>query len=119
MNWYLAKMVYRIFCGSGNHTAQFDEQIRLIHAEDELHAFHKARLIGDSERANDEDLSNLEVHWKFIDVTELVPIIPASDGAEIYASVNEEKDAETYIRNTQKRATQLLQKGLHNFTGLN
>ena len=30
MNWYLAKIVYRIICGDGNHTAQFDEQLRLV-----------------------------------------------------------------------------------------
>ena len=33
MNWYLAKIVYRIICGQGNHTAQFDEQLRLIQAK--------------------------------------------------------------------------------------
>ena len=30
MKWYLAKIVYRIICGEGNHTPQFDEQLRLI-----------------------------------------------------------------------------------------
>ena len=32
MNWYLTKMVFRIICGDGSHKAQFDEQLRLIHA---------------------------------------------------------------------------------------
>ena len=32
MNWYLAKIVYRILCGEGEHTAQFDEQLRLVSA---------------------------------------------------------------------------------------
>jgi hypothetical protein len=50
MEWYLAKLVYRIICGSGEHTAQFDEQLRLIYAEDELHAFNKAQLIGEKEQ---------------------------------------------------------------------
>ena len=35
MNWFLAKIVYRIVCGKGEHTPQFDEQLRLIGAEDE------------------------------------------------------------------------------------
>ena len=48
MNWYLAKMVYRIICGDGNHTPQFDEQLRLIKAQDEFHAFQKiVKLIGE------------------------------------------------------------------------
>ena len=47
MEWYLAKLVYRIICGTGNHIAQFDEQLRLVQGEDELHAFNKAQLIGE------------------------------------------------------------------------
>ena len=38
MNWYLTKIVYQIICGEGNHTAQFDEQLRLIAADDEQRA---------------------------------------------------------------------------------
>ena len=50
MKWFLAKLVFLIHCGNGNHTPQFDEQLRLIYAEDELHAFHKARLLGEGDR---------------------------------------------------------------------
>lgn len=46
MNWYLAKIVYRIICGEGDHIAQFDEQLRLINAASKVDAFHKAQLIG-------------------------------------------------------------------------
>ncbi len=30
MKWYLAKLVFRIICGEGNHTPQFDEQFVLF-----------------------------------------------------------------------------------------
>ena len=46
MNWYVAKIVFRIMSGDGNHHAQFDEQLRLISADDELQAFEKATAIG-------------------------------------------------------------------------
>lgn len=117
MNWYLAKLVFRIICGDGNHTPQFDEQLRLIYAEDDLHAFHKARLIGEAETMQDEVI--IVVQWKFIDVSELFQVSQITDGAEIYSKINEEEDAEVYIRNTHKRAAQLLQNGLLQFTGLN
>ena len=52
MKWYLAKLVYRIICGEGAHTPQFDEQLRLIYAEDDLHAFQKARTTGHLEEDN-------------------------------------------------------------------
>ena len=39
MNWYLAKFVYRIVCGNGNHIPQFDEQLRLITADNRKKRF--------------------------------------------------------------------------------
>jgi hypothetical protein len=49
MKWFVAKIIYQIICGDGKHACQFDEQLRLINAEDDLHAFYKARHIGESE----------------------------------------------------------------------
>ncbi len=116
MKWYLAKLVFRIICANGDHKPQFDEQLRLICAEDDLHAFHKARLIGDSENA--EEIVTV-VKWKFIDVSELHLLSELTDGAEIYSKVMEEDEPGRYIDHIQKRASQLLQNGLHQFTGLN
>ena len=119
MNWYLAKLVYQITCGIGNHTPQFDEQLRVICAEDYLHAFHKARLIGDRETSCNELNKAVAIQWHFIDVSELLPLGTLTDGAEIYARAREEEDAAVYIRTTQKKAFQILQQGLHLFTGIN
>lgn len=119
MNWYLAKLVYRITCGTGQHIAQFEEQVRVIRAEDELHAFHKARLIGEAEGMNVLNSSAAVPGWKFIDISELLPLVPPSDGAEIYGVVTEQPDAEMYIRTTQKKANQLLQQGIQEFKQLN
>ncbi len=116
MKWYLAKLVYRIICSNGDHKPQFDEQLRLIYAEDDLHAFHKARLVGENEQV---DQITKIVKWKFIDVSELHLLSELTDGAEVYSRVMEEDNAEQYIHITQKRAAQLLQTGLHKFTGLN
>jgi hypothetical protein len=117
MNWFLAKLVFRIVCGSGTHAAQFEEQVRLIYADDELHAFHKARLLGDGECLREGNLAG--VQWKFIDVCELHLLAQSTDGVEIFSTIKEEANAEPYIRNVQKTATQLLQRSLHQFTCLN
>ena len=119
MNWYLAKIVYRIVCGEGQHTPQFDEQLRLINAEDDLHAFQKARLIGEKEQDNFLNNINKPVHWKFIDVSELHKLDSLVDGAEMYSRICEQDDAAMYIRTTQSRAKHLLEKGLNNFIQLN
>ena len=117
MKWYLSKLVFQIICGDGLHAAQFDEQLRLIYAEDELHAFQKARSMGERDCMKDELIK--QVQWKFIDVSELHLLSAFIDGAEIYSKITEEENADLYIRNTQKRAVQLLQIGLHNFTAIN
>lgn len=46
MNWFLSKIIYRIICGDGRHTAQFDEQIRLVAASDRDEALEKSGRIG-------------------------------------------------------------------------
>lgn len=109
MNWYLAKMVYRIVCGDGNHTPQFDEQLRLIRAEDELHAFQKARLLGDREQDNFLNAAQKPVHWKFIDIAELHKLDTMIDGVEMYSKIIEQHDATSFIHNTHVRATHILQ----------
>jgi hypothetical protein len=49
MNWYLSKIVFRIVCGNGDHTPQFDEQLRLVSAETKEEAFRKAQQMGKKE----------------------------------------------------------------------
>ncbi len=116
MNWYVSKLVFQVICGSGQHTPQFDEQIRLVHAEDALHAFHKARLLGEGDQLAQTEPNTANVQWKFIDVTELLPLRLNADGAEIYSVIKEETEAALYIRTVQRSAGQLLQQSLHQFT---
>jgi len=116
MNWYVSKLVFQVICGDGQHTAQFDEQIRLVHAEDALHAFHKARLLGEGDQLENNEQHPANVQWKFIDVTELLPLRPVTDGAEIYSVIKEETEAALYIRTVQRSAGHLLQQSLHQFT---
>jgi hypothetical protein len=108
MNWFLAKLVFRIVCGNGEHPAQFEEQLRLLSADDNLHAFHKARLIGEQDCNSAREVKKVPVDWKFIDVTELYSLEMDSDGAEIYSLVKEEADSDNYIRTVKRTGTRLL-----------
>ena len=96
MEWYLAKLVYRIICGDGDHKPQFDEQLRLIYAEDELHAFNKAQLTGEREQDHFLNESAAMVQWRFINVTELHKLAELTDGAEVYSKIREEDDGGNY-----------------------
>ena len=118
MQWYLVKLVYRIVCaGHHNQPAEFDEQIRLINAEDELHAFQKARLIGEKEGELKVECAGSVMCWKFIDVCELHQLDTCIDGAEMYSQIRVQDNADAYIRDTQKKALYLFDHAIDRFTG--
>lgn len=119
MKWYMAKIVYQIICGEGRHTPQFDEQLRLIHAEDNLHAFHKARSIGKQEEDCFLNHVNKLVQWKFIDVSEIHLLDVLTDGAEVYSKIYEDENADIYIRFVHSKADHLLESSTYQSTGLN
>jgi hypothetical protein len=110
MNWYLAKIIYRIHCGNGNHCGQFDEQLRLISAAGKEEAFHKAQLIGQREEESFFNQQQQLVHWQFINVAELYKLSDLIDGAELYSRIEERDNAEEYIHIINKKA-QHIQSG--------
>ncbi|MBC7850966.1 MAG: DUF4288 domain-containing protein [Chitinophagaceae bacterium] len=113
MNWYLAKIIYRIVCGDGEHTAQFDEQLRLIAATDEEQAFIKAIEIGEKEEDNFMNMRKETVYWQFINVAELYRLSDLIDGAELYSNIRETENADHYIDTTHKKAAHIQEKTTH------
>lgn len=97
MNWYIAKVVFNIISGTGDHKAQFDEQYRLIKAETLEEALYKAERVG----FNEEELLVNEkqeiVRWDFVGVSELYPINELRDGMELFSAIHEEDDGESYL----------------------
>jgi hypothetical protein len=115
MNWYLTKIVYRIICGQGNHTAQFDEQLRLIQAGTAQEAFEKASALGEKEADNFYNEDQKLVQWKFINVAELYRLSGLLDGVELYSRIQETDNAELYIELTNKKASNILHNSKHQF----
>ncbi len=107
MNWYLAKMVFRIICGDGDHTAQFDEQLRLITADSKEEAFHKAQLLGGKEEEMFFNRNQQLVQWQFISVSELYQLNKLIDGAEVYSRIEEKENADNYLHIIYKKAEQI------------
>jgi hypothetical protein len=97
MNWYVAKIVFRIVSGDGNHHAQFDEQLRLISAQDELQAFEKATVIGKNNQDSFLNNQSQPVKWQFIDVAEINLMNDLADGTELYYQIHETTDADLYM----------------------
>ena len=110
MNWYLAKIIYRITCGDGLHAGQFDEQLRLIAAADKEEAFCKAQTIGQQEEEIFFNQKQQLVQWQFINVCELYKLSELIDGAELYSRIEERDNADAYIHIIHKKA-QHIQSG--------
>ena len=118
MNWYLAKIIYRIVCGEGNHTPQFDEQLRLIAAENNEQAFCKARAVGEQEAVCFPNEQQKMVQWKFVNVTELYQLTEMIDGAELYSRIQEAHDADVYMQLVNDRAAFVKQHNTHSYLQL-
>src|SRR5689334_12475733 len=108
MNWYLAKLVFRIICGEGDHTAQFDEQLRLISASSKEEAFNKAWQTGKKEEEIFYNQRQQLVQWRFIHVMEIYKISQLIDGAELYSRIEERDNAEAYIHVVNQKAENIL-----------
>jgi hypothetical protein len=118
MNWYLSKIIFRIICGNGHHTPQFDEQLRLIAAKDENEAFQKALAIGEREQDGFYNHEQQLVQWKFINVAELYHLSGLLDGAEMYSRIHETVDPETYIDLANRRADHIRISSTHKILNL-
>ena len=113
MNWYLAKIVYRIICGEGDHTPQFDEQLRLVAAPGKDEAFYKAQEIGQKEEEAFYNNKQQLVQWKFINVSDLFRLCELVDGAELYSRIEERGDADAYIRLVNRKAEGIIHSDSH------
>ncbi len=113
MSWYLAKIVFRIICGDGQHTPQFDEQLRLVRAADEDEAFYKAKALGELEEDTFLNIEKKEVQWQFINVSELYRLSALIDGAEMYSRIRETDEAEDYIELIHRKAAFIQEKRTH------
>ena len=104
MNWYIAKIVFNITAENTQHKPQFDEQLRLIAAEDREEAFLKARTLGISEEDSFLNDRMNKVKWEFINVAEIVPVKKFEDGMELYSHIHEADEAKSYIHTIHQKA---------------
>ena len=113
MNWYLAKLVFRIVCGDGDHTPQFDEQLRLVQACSKEEAFQKAQQLGGRDEDAFYNRKQQLVRWQFINVSELYPLSQLIDGAEVYSRIEERDNADVYIHVVHQKAENILSSEVH------
>ncbi len=113
MNWYLTKIVFRIICGEGHHTAQFDEQLRLVLASGKENAFSKAQQLGRQEEETFINMMRQPVRWKFVNVSEIYKLGELMDGAELYSRIEEKDDAGIFMDIVNKKAYGIIHSDSH------
>ena len=118
MKWYIAKIVFRIVCGQGNHKPQFDEQLRLIYASGKEEALEKADILGNREAVIFFNEKQQLVEWQFISTSELYRVSDLIDGAEIYSRIEETDHAESYVDIILKKAELLRESSTHSLLNL-
>ena len=118
MNWYLAKIVFQIVCGNGDHTPQFDEQLRLVSAATKEEAFHKAQQMGKKEEETFFNSKQQLVQWQFINVSELYRLSDLIDGAELYSRIEEKENAEAYVYTVNQKAENIFFTQTHQLLNL-
>ena len=118
MNWYLAKIVFRIVCGNGDHTPQFDEQLRLIAAGGKEEAFRKAQRTGQIAEETFFNQKEQLVQWQFVNISELYQLSELIDGAELYSRIEERDNAEQYIRVIHEKAENIIHSSSHHLLQL-
>jgi hypothetical protein len=106
MKYYITTLIFRISIPEEKYP-QFDEQIRLIEAEDGMQAYEKARLIGLHEEEQFVSAQGRAIGWNFIDITNIFEIANFTDGAELYSYTSEPENESQYLALIREKANAL------------
>ncbi len=108
MNWYLVKIMFQIICGNGNHKPQFEEQLRIVLANDAEEAIAKTNSVALQEEEAFMNQSNQLVQWKLIAITDIYPLQTGVDGAALFSKISEEENAAMFIHAIKLRSKDML-----------
>lgn len=95
MAWYISKIVFRIVIDE-KPTSQFDEQIRLVEAENMEEAFAKAQQIGLQEQETFLSVNQQECKWIYLGTTHLNLLNALQDGIQFFSLTNDAEEADSY-----------------------
>ena len=110
MNWYIAKIVFRISTEGGAHKDQFDEHLRLIAADSLEEAVLKARMLGLQEEDYFLNDKQQAVKWEFVNVSDIQALQELKDGIELYSQIHEREQGAEYVHYVHLRAASLHSK---------
>lgn len=112
MNWYLVKFVFQIMNGAKS-TVQFDEQLRLVRADEAEWALEKANVLGWLEQSSFKSGYGSQVAWKFAGIADIQNINRLYDGAQLHGNTVEPECMLAYLKTMEvnrAKAVQLLKE---------
>lgn len=109
MKWFVVRYIYQIITGEGDHSPQFDEQLRLTIAANCDEALTKAERQADDFHRPFRNCNGDMVSWKFICVADLYEIQSPADGAEVASVLHEPEDVNAFLDNINQHKTFLQQ----------
>ena len=109
-NWFLAKLIFRINVEGKGNQPQFEEQFRLIMADELDWAVEKASIIGKMEETTFINSNNQKVAWQFVETVEVHLLEEINDGMQLYVQTEEPENLNAYIEVVKNKARQLTDK---------
>ncbi|MFA9213439.1 MAG: DUF4288 domain-containing protein [Candidatus Methylacidiphilales bacterium] len=103
---FLAKLVFSIT--SANNSFHYDDQLRVVFANNKHEALMKAKILGIKDEENFMLESLTSVSWKFIDVMEITALEDLKDGMEIYSHTRENEPDNSYENYVSSAANNLI-----------
>lgn len=97
MKWFVVRYIYQIVTGDGDHSPQFDEQLRLTIANNCDDALLKAERQAGEFHQPFRNCNGDMVTWNFICVADLYEIQSPADGAELASVLHEPKDVDAFL----------------------
>jgi hypothetical protein len=95
MKTFTARIIYKIEC-EGIRTEQYEEQWRLIYADDELAALEHAREAAAAEESSFPDRHGRIVNWKLLAVKDLQET-SLHNGALLFSTIKEMEPMEVPV----------------------
>ena len=103
MKWFAVNCIYQIIFGDGLHSPQFNEQVRLIEAENIRDAITKAKQFASGYNPSFRNSEGKNVVWNFVDVGGIIEIKQPKDGVEVSSKILEPESIEAYLKNLKYR----------------
>ena len=107
MKWYIIKLIYQIITATGK--TQFDEQLRLIRADEDEWAKEKAHTLGRLGESNFFTQGSKALAWKFVGVSDVVAVDKIEDGVELYSETKQLKNINQYLDDVKRRSDRIME----------